>query len=87
MNKMIMGLMVSALWFAGCDTTSEAAVQTVDWYKDHPTERDAQLKKCRANPRELALTKNCINAKRATQKPKAKTNDTIFDFIPDTRQQ
>jgi len=84
MNKMIMGLMVSVLWFAGCDKTADNIVQTVDWYKDHPTERDTLLKKCRDNPRELALTENCINAKRADKKTTQPKGD-VFDFIPDTR--
>lgn len=37
-------------------------VQTVDWYKAHPAERDAMLNRCQANPGELADTPNCVNA-------------------------
>lgn len=41
------------------------AVQTVDWYKAHASERKAMLDRCRADPGELALTPNCINARKA----------------------
>jgi predicted small lipoprotein YifL len=37
-------------------------VQTVDWYKAHPAERDAMLGRCQANPGELASSPNCVNA-------------------------
>jgi hypothetical protein len=49
---------------AGCNGLSEP-VQSVDWYKEHKIERAERLAACRANPGELALTANCVNAKSA----------------------
>ena len=40
-------------------------VQTVPWYKSQNTERKAMIIKCKANPGELALAPNCVNAKQA----------------------
>ena len=40
-------------------------VQTVDWYKANAPERLKVLERCKANPGELALTPNCVNAKTA----------------------
>jgi len=48
----------------GCTEPAEP-VQSVDWYKEHATERADRLAKCRANPGELSETPNCINAERA----------------------
>jgi hypothetical protein len=56
-------LFVMAMVLAGCN--EEETVQTVDWYKAHETERLSMIKKCDANPGELALSPNCINAKKA----------------------
>ncbi|MEO5831020.1 MAG: EexN family lipoprotein [Rhodanobacter sp.] len=41
-------------------------VQTVDWYKAHDAERQAMVDRCHANPGELAMTPNCINASQAS---------------------
>jgi hypothetical protein len=54
----------------GCkeDEQSKAAaapVQTVEWFKAHKIERDAQLSKCNSNPGELMITPNCVNASQA----------------------
>ena len=40
-------------------------VHTVDWYKANTPERLKVLEKCKANPGELSLTPNCVNAKTA----------------------
>lgn len=40
--------------------------QTVDWYKAHETERKAMVDRCHADPGELAVTANCINASQAS---------------------
>lgn len=50
----------------GCkEGKAQEVVQTVEWFKEHPTERKAQLAKCNSNPGELAATPNCVNASRA----------------------
>lgn len=50
----------------GCkEGKAQEIVQTVEWFKEHPTERKAQLAKCNSNPGELAATPNCVNASRA----------------------
>lgn len=53
-----------AVALVACKETPEP-VQPVDWYKAHSTERAERLAKCRANPGELALTPNCVNAEKA----------------------
>jgi hypothetical protein len=63
MRKLILSLIVSAV-LVGCTEPAEP-VQSVDWYKEHATERTDRLAKCRANPGELSETPNCINAERA----------------------
>lgn len=45
----------------GCQDKMEA-VQTVDWYVAHETERKQMLSKCANNPGELSMTPNCMNA-------------------------
>jgi hypothetical protein len=52
------------LGLSACGT--EGPVQTVDWYKAHDVERKAMLERCHANPGELAMTPNCINASQAS---------------------
>ena len=50
----------------GCkEEKHQEVVQTVEWFKEHQAEREAQLAKCNSNPGELAATPNCINASRA----------------------
>ncbi|MFU2883526.1 EexN family lipoprotein [Pseudomonas aeruginosa] len=58
---------VAALALAGCkeDEKPQEVVQTVEWFKEHSAEREAQLAKCKSNPGELAATPNCVNASRA----------------------
>jgi hypothetical protein len=48
---------------AGC----AEEVHTVEWYKEHKAERDAQLKKCDDNPGQLNNTPNCINARESIE--------------------
>ena len=45
---------VAVALLAGCDEKETA--QTVDWYKTQEAERLAMIKKCDANPGELALS-------------------------------
>lgn len=47
----------------GCDAKED--VKTVDWYVAHQAERVTMLDRCKANPGELSLTPNCINASQA----------------------
>ena len=63
MRKLALSLVVAAV-LAGCSDPA-APVQSVDWYKEHATERADRLTQCRANPGELSETPNCINAERA----------------------
>lgn len=56
----------TALALAGCkEDKPQEVVQTVDWFKAHKAEREAQLAKCNSNPGELAAAPNCINAAKA----------------------
>lgn len=59
MKKFSIVLVVAAV-LAGCGENTP--VQTVDWYKEHETERTAMIAKCKDNPGELAASPNCINA-------------------------
>ncbi|HAY4757173.1 TPA: EexN family lipoprotein [Escherichia coli] len=65
MKKLSLVLVVAAV-LVGCNKTPEP-VQSVDWYKEHKAEREAMLAKCKANPGELALTPNCVNAQAAKE--------------------
>lgn len=56
-------LMIVTAILSGCG--KQEPVQTVDWYKANSPERLKVLERCSANPGELALTPNCVNAKTA----------------------
>ncbi len=65
-NVVMMLAAVAALALAGCkEDKPQEVVQTVEWFKEHKAEREAQLAKCKSNPGELAATPNCVNASRA----------------------
>lgn len=65
-NVMMMFAVAVALVLTGCkEDKPQEVVQTVEWFKAHKIERDAQLAKCNSNPGELAATPNCINAAKA----------------------
>ena len=62
-NVVMMLAAVAALALAGCkEDKPQEVVQTVEWFKEHKAEREAQLAKCKSNPGELAATPNCVNA-------------------------
>lgn len=63
MKKIIFVFPIFFLFVGGCQ--KEDTVQTVDWYKEHTTERVEMIKRCKNNPGVLAMTPNCINADRA----------------------
>lgn len=66
MKKTAVMMLVAVAALAGCkEEKPQEVVQTVEWFKEHKAERDAQLAKCKSNPGELAATPNCINASRA----------------------
>lgn len=67
MKKMEAMMLVAAVALTGCgvDENPKEVVQSVEWFKEHPAEREAQLAKCKSNPGELAATPNCVNASRA----------------------
>jgi len=56
-------LMIVTATLSACG--KQEPVQTVDWYKANAPERFKVLERCEANPGELALTPNCVNAKTA----------------------
>lgn len=56
-------LLISVISLSACGRSEP--VQTADWYKAHAPERKAVLDRCQANPGELALTPNCVNAGKA----------------------
>lgn len=63
MRALITPLLFVIATLVGCG--EKEIVQTVDWYKSQDTERKAMIIKCKANPGELALAPNCVNAKQA----------------------
>lgn len=63
MRALITPLLFVTATLVGC--SEKEVVQTVDWYKSQHTERKAMIIKCKANPGELALAPNCVNAKQA----------------------
>jgi hypothetical protein len=68
MKKKIIILAAIALGLTGCkEEETPEVVQSVEWYKEHPTERAVQLDQCKSDPGELALTPNCVNASRAQE--------------------
>lgn len=56
------------VFIAGCNEEKPSeTVQTVDWYKANVEEMKTQLAKCDSNPGQLALTPNCVNARKASE--------------------
>ncbi len=64
-SKILLAAFLSLSLSACKEDQAQEKVNTVEWYKENQAERDAQLAKCQSNPGELALTPNCVNAKRA----------------------
>ena len=48
------------LLLPGCKEETE--VKTVQWYTEHPAERQAQMDLCKNNPGQLKDDPNCVNA-------------------------
>ncbi|EMP3151376.1 EexN family lipoprotein [Salmonella enterica] len=66
MKKLMVLVLAGALSvLAGCKEEEAEVVQSVDWYKQHTTERKDMLAKCNENPGERMATPNCVNASRA----------------------
>lgn len=61
-------LLSGMITLTGCTKEALEPVNTVEWYKAHEAEREAMLKKCLANPGQLAETPNCVNAKEAASR-------------------
>lgn len=57
MKKLILSCLTTVFLF-GCNSEE---IKTVDWYKQHETERNEMIKKCK-NEHSLDGTKNCTNA-------------------------
>jgi hypothetical protein len=71
----------------GCDNDAPIKEETmsVEWYKQHKPERERKLAECKNNPGELAVTPNCINAKKAANKMtwKARGNPKLRPLTAD----
>jgi hypothetical protein len=63
MKSLIASVLFTTAALVGC--SEKEIVQTVDWYKTQDADRKAMVAKCKANPGELILTPNCVNAKQA----------------------
>jgi hypothetical protein len=62
-KTMFMTVIAFTLVLASCSKEPvQVPVQTVEWFKEHKTEREAQINKCESNPGELEETPNCVNA-------------------------
>ncbi|MDY3809841.1 EexN family lipoprotein [Desulfovibrio porci] len=48
------------LLLSGCKEEKE--VKTVQWYTEHPAERQTQIDICKNNPGQLKDEPNCVNA-------------------------
>lgn len=52
----------------GDSGTEREAVHDVEYYVEHPEERDAMTAQCENNPGEIGDTANCRNAREADRK-------------------
>ena len=55
----------SAMWLAACSPHAVTPAPTVDYYRAHADEREAQMRKCASDPGALAKTAECENALQA----------------------
>jgi hypothetical protein len=53
--------------FAGCGSGTHEVAPTVDWYRAHADEREAQVRTCSADPAVHNDSANCANALRASE--------------------
>jgi hypothetical protein len=61
MKRLLIAASFAALMLLpGCKEEKE--VKTVQWYTEHPAERQAQMDICKNNPGQLKDDPNCINA-------------------------
>ena len=56
---------VISLTVSSCSRSPEETVQTVDYYRTHPGERQTLLAQCANDPGRLGNKPACINAKQA----------------------
>lgn len=54
----------AVLLLPGCK--GEKEIKTVQWYREHPVERQQQVDICKNNPGQLKDDPNCVNAMQAT---------------------
>lgn len=59
-HMLIAASIAVSLFLPGCKEEKE--VKTVQWYTEHPAERQAQVDICKNNPGQLKDDPNCINA-------------------------
>lgn len=55
--------LLTLIIITGC--SENTPVQTVDWYKEHDTERKEMIAKCNTDPGRLGESANCVNAQQA----------------------
>jgi len=48
---------------AACTPSPDAPHRTVEYYRDHATEREAKLAECSNDPGALGKTPDCVNAR------------------------
>jgi hypothetical protein len=58
---------VAALSLAACSRSPSPNTLTVDYYRAHPTEREAELARCGNDPGGIGDSAACINAREATR--------------------
>ena len=59
-----LGIVVTVSAAVSCAPVPDQA-NTVTYYREHATERDAQLKKCVDDPGSIGKTPDCVNAREA----------------------
>jgi len=50
---------------SGCTQEAHAPAPTVEYYRAHAAEREAQLRACKSDPGALSETAHCVNAREA----------------------
>jgi len=59
-SNVVFFAVIFVLTLSGCVGEKD---RTVEWYKEHETERKAKIAECENNPGKLANTPNCVNAR------------------------
>lgn len=62
-----LGVGIVLLGAVACSPAPPASSLTVDYYRAHPAERDAEVALCGNDPGGLGLTSACVNAREAAR--------------------